>query len=292
MLFCTASAMAQTGEYFPVLHAGGYGQIQDAGQGFELRRLRPFLTASMDSLTLFGEAQVGKNTIPLQVYLEYRMTLPILGRSKLRLGQFTNPMMQVESSPGKKRFVAYALTDYYITDQYDIGVSILFANRLGSFQSCVFNGSGHNVPDDNQSRDFTASVTSSWIGPLRLSGAFQSGRQPPGERTLYYGKLSVCPASGLSVESAMLWRRDFQHSRGWLVTAVADLNESFALTARCTQRTQFALLTMAQEQLVTDDVEVVVGAELRQGALKFQPNLVLQQHSHPTIIWSVQFDLN
>jgi hypothetical protein len=245
----------------------------------------------MDSLTLFGEAQVGKITIPLQVYLEYRMALPILGRSKLRLGQFTNPMMQIESSPGKKRFVTYALTDYYITNQYDIGVSIMFASRIGSFQSCVFNGSGHNVSDDNQSRDFTASVTSSWVGPLRLSGAFQSGRQPSGERTLYYGKLSVCPVTGLNVESAMLWRNDFQNSRGWLVTAVVDLTKTFALTARLTQRTQHPHLTMAQGQLMTDDLEVVVGAELRQGALKFQPNLVLQQHSSPTIVWTVQFDL-
>lgn len=293
VLLCAVTATATTvGERLVVTQAGAYCQIQDASQGFELRRFRPFFTANHDSLSVFAEAQVGKSTFPLQAYIDYRVTLPLIGRSKLRLGEFTNPMMYIESPPGKKQFVTYALTDYYVQNQYDIGVALLLQNRLGSLQACVINGSGLNSPDDNKSRDLVFAVKTATFGPLQFSGAYQSGCQPTGQRELYFGKATITPVAWLTAESAILWREDFQNGRGWLVTAVADLTEAVALTGRLTQRTQHAQWIMAQGQLVTDDIEGVVGAEFRQGALRLQPNLVLQRHKSPAIVWAVQFDLS
>ena len=292
MLLFTNHGWVQSPAKWQVSQAWAYVQFQSAEpDGYTLRRFRPMLVVANGHWRGLVELQIGLTNTLVRAQCDYWMhSVPVFDPVAIRGGQFTNMMLFLEQSPDTKHFVTYALDDHYITNQYDIGATLIWVKGKTLGQLQLVNGAGRSVPDNNRQQDVIAYLKIRPVGWLTCEAGMQTGHQPDGYRLAAYMHVDLHPVSAWTVQAGLVAKKHVTENRGWYLSSLYDLTHAVRLTGRAVQRTQWKTATLAGQQ-VTDDFEYTAGLELKLGPLRLQPNLILAYDRDPELAGVAQLNI-
>lgn len=191
----------------------GYFQVMGstAEQNFSLPNSKLFIDGySGERLCCRVEFRPAVGNPLVKAYVGYTLN-PAL---TVIFGQLSNPIKYVEPQPEEQVFVRYALYERYVANSDDIGLAVTGKFDLLKYYACLINGTGRNVPDNNEAKDVAIYCSYEPFGFIKLEAAGQTGKQPAGLRQASFARCSFFPHPSLELQLAVMGRSDLDDS-GW-----------------------------------------------------------------------------